>query len=211
MYINFTASNRSKSYIKLRICRMMKLTCILLLLAVLQVTAKTYAQKISLKFKDAPLEDVLLNIRQQSGFDFLYSSELLTQANPVTLNLKDASIEEALRLCVAGQPFTYQINQKTVTLTPIKLSKQQNLTVTGRVIDRTNQALPGVSIRVKGAAIGTITDQDGRYRITVPATTSVLVFSYIGYETVERTVNSQQQINVTLVPVVQVPPSPILY
>lgn len=198
MYINFTASNRSQSCIKLRICRMMKLTCILILLAGLQLTAKTYAQKISLKFKDAPLEDVLLNIRQQSGFDFLYTSDLLTQANPVTLNLKDASIEEALKLCVAGQPFTYQINQKTVTLTAIKVVKQQNLTVTGRVIDRTNQALPGVSIRVKGASIGTITDQEGRYRLTVPAATSVLVFSYVGYETVERTVNNQQQINVTL-------------
>ena len=198
MYKNFTASNRPGSCVKLRIYRMMKLTCILLILAVLQVSANTYAQKISLRYKDAPLEDVLLNIRQQSGFDFLYSSDLLTQASPVTINLKDASIEEALKLCVAGQPFTYQINQKTVTLTPIKVSKQQELTVTGRIIDRTNQGLPGVSIRVKGANIGTITDQEGRYRITVPASTSVLVFSYIGYETVERTVNNQQQINLTL-------------
>jgi len=198
MYKNFTASNRSESCVKLRICRMMKLTCVLLILAVLQVSANTYAQKISLRYKDAPLEDVLLNIRQQSGFDFLYSSDLLTQASPVTISLKDATIEEALKLCVAGQPFTYQINQKTVTLTPIKVSKQQDLTVSGRITDRTNQALPGVSVRVKGANIGTITDQDGRFRITVPASTSVLVFSYIGYETVERTVNNQQQINLTL-------------
>ena len=198
MYLNFTASNRWETCIKLKICRMMKLTCILLLLAVLQVSATTYAQKISLKYKNAPLEDVLLNIRQQSGFDFLYSSDLLTKAKPVTINLKEASIEEALKICVAGQAFTYEINKKTVTLTPAKVSARQDQTVTGRVTDRTNQAVPGVSVRVKGSTVGTITDLNGRYSITVPASTSILVFSSIGYETIERTVNTQQQINVIL-------------
>ncbi len=198
MYKYFKASDRTKTCVKLRICRMMKLTCILLFLAVLQVSASTYAQKISLKYKDAPLEDVLLNIRQQSGFDFLYSSDLLTKAKPVTINLQDASIEEALKISLAGQAFSYQINQKTVTLTPLKTVKPQELTVTGRVIDRTNQGLPGVSIRVKGMNLGTITDQDGRYRINVPSGTAVLVFSYIGYETTEKVVGSQQQINITL-------------
>lgn len=75
---------------------------------------------------------------------------------------------------------------------------QQTIKVTGKVIDNTKEGMPGVNVQVKGGALGTITDVDGNYKIDVPNTKSVLVFSFIGYETQEIAVGNRTAINVTL-------------
>jgi TonB-linked SusC/RagA family outer membrane protein len=198
MYKNFTALSRWKSCAKIPIVRMVKLTCILLLVAVLQVSATTYAQRITLSYKNAPLEDVLLNIRSQSGFDFLYSAQLLKKAKPVSVSIKDATLEDVLKTCLEGQPFSYQINQQTVTIVPLPASKQQAFPVRGQVTDSKNSPLPGVSVKVKGVAIGAVTDQNGRYALNLPSGSSVLIFTYIGFETVEQAVNNRAELNVIL-------------
>lgn len=62
----------------------------------------------------------------------------------------------------------------------------QSVMVKGKVVDNTNEGLPGVNVLVKGStSLGTITDLDGNYAITVPNSKQTLVFTYIGYQTVE--------------------------
>ena len=75
---------------------------------------------------------------------------------------------------------------------------QQTIKVTGKVIDSTNEGVPGVNVQVKGGSLGTITDVDGNYKIDVPNSKSVLVFSFIGYETQEVPVGNKTVINVSL-------------
>jgi len=70
--------------------------------------------------------------------------------------------------------------------------------VTGVVTSDDGELLPGVSVVVKGTTNGVTTDFDGNYSITVPNSSSVLVFSYIGMETKEVSVGNQTTINVTL-------------
>lgn len=78
-------------------------------------------------------------------------------------------------------------------------SLQQERTVNGRITSADDQqGFPGVNIVVKGTTIGTVTDADGKYTIRVPSDESVLVFSAIGYATVERTVGSQSVLDVIL-------------
>ena len=71
--------------------------------------------------------------------------------------------------------------------------------VTGVVVDETNSPLPGVNVVVKGTTNGVITDYDGKYSIT-PANIQkdVLLFSFIGMETKEVTINGEKVINVQL-------------
>ncbi|RAJ93145.1 TonB-linked SusC/RagA family outer membrane protein [Larkinella arboricola] len=77
--------------------------------------------------------------------------------------------------------------------------------IQGIVKDETNgQALPGVSITLKGTQQGTTTDADGRYRLQVPDGNAVLVFSFIGFETRELLTESQTELNVSLTPSNQV-------
>ena len=75
---------------------------------------------------------------------------------------------------------------------------QQAIKVTGKVIDSTNEGVPGVNVSVKGGSLGTITDIDGNYKIDVPNSKSVLVFSFIGYAKQEIPVGNKTVINVTM-------------
>ena len=73
---------------------------------------------------------------------------------------------------------------------------QQEKRVTGTVTSE-GEPLPGVSVQLKGASSGTITDIDGKYSIEVLAT-GTLVFRFVGMRTVEQPVNNRSVINVTL-------------
>ncbi len=75
---------------------------------------------------------------------------------------------------------------------------QQTLTVSGTVTASTGETLPGVTIIVQGTETGAISTSDGTYSIQVPDANSVLVFSYIGYSTVEEPVNGRTTIDVVL-------------
>lgn len=87
-----------------------------------------------------------------------------------------------------------------VGLLSFNLAKAQttSITVTGKVTDNKKEPLPGVSVRVKGTSTAVMTNQDGTYRITVPAQSSVLTFGMIGSKTTERTVGTNRTIDVTL-------------
>ncbi|NML67488.1 SusC/RagA family TonB-linked outer membrane protein [Hymenobacter sp. RP-2-7] len=76
----------------------------------------------------------------------------------------------------------------------------QNRTVSGRVTDRANgQGLPGVTVLAKGTTLGTSTNVDGAFTLSVPATVTTLTFSFVGYTTTEQPVRAGT-INVALAP-----------
>ena len=78
----------------------------------------------------------------------------------------------------------------------VQISFAQDKAISGTVKDASG-ALPGVSILIKGTTTGTETDFDGKYTLRA-SSGNVLVFSYLGYKTVERTVGNAAVINVTL-------------
>lgn len=76
---------------------------------------------------------------------------------------------------------------------------QQGRQVSGTVVSQTeSDGLPGVSITVKGTTRGTVTDIDGRFSLEVPSSESILVFSFIGYQSQEIQVGNQSNINISL-------------
>lgn len=70
--------------------------------------------------------------------------------------------------------------------------------VKGKVTDEKGDALPGVSVLVKGTSTGTVTDNSGNYTVSVPSDQATLVFSFIGYVSREVAVNQQSVINMSL-------------
>lgn len=75
----------------------------------------------------------------------------------------------------------------------------QQRVVAGTVTEPDGTPLPAVSVREKGTTNGTLTDAEGRYRITVTTSNPVLVFSFVGYATQEINVGSQGTIDIELV------------
>ncbi len=178
----------------------MKLTFVFLISAFLQVSAGTgYAQKLTLVEKNVTLEQTFKKIRLQTGYNFLYTDEMLRETKPLDLNFKDASLVEVLDKCFEEQPLTYSIRKKTIV---IKRKAVQNftraITINGVVTDENAEPLLGVVIKLKGTTITTVSDNKGEYSIKVPETKGILVYSFVGYLSMEVTITSAKAINVVL-------------
>ena len=76
----------------------------------------------------------------------------------------------------------------------------QNQTITGKVTDEKGEALIGVNIIVKETNKGTSTNADGKYSLSVPGSSSKIIFTFVSYESKEVTVGNQSIINVSLTP-----------
>ncbi|HEY1019143.1 MAG TPA: carboxypeptidase-like regulatory domain-containing protein, partial [Sediminibacterium sp.] len=184
----------------------MKLTTLLLFAAFLQVSANTTAQTVSISGKEMPLVKVFETIKSQTGFVFFYDAVLLQQGKPVNLKVKNQPLVEVLQQVFSDQPLSWSIVNKTITITPKPtqpaptekpvVAVLANL-VKGKVVDENGQPLAGASILIKGTTNGVKADNDGSFSIDVNPDAR-LVISYVGYETIEVLVGSQQNITVRL-------------
>jgi TonB-linked SusC/RagA family outer membrane protein len=180
--------------------RVMKLTFVFLISAFLQVSAGTgYAQKLTLVEKNATLEQTFKKIRLQTGYNFLYTDEMLRETKNVDLNFKDASLAEVLDKCFEEQPLTYSIKKKTIVIKrKAALSLALVITINGVVTDEKAEPIPGVIVKLKGTALTAVTDNNGKYSIKAPEASGILVYSFIGYITQEIPITSAKAINVIL-------------
>lgn len=81
---------------------------------------------------------------------------------------------------------------------PVVMERQQTSKISGVVTDVTGNVLPGVNVIEKGTSNGAISDVDGRFELTVKGKNSVLVFSYVGFTTMEIPVGDKISLDVTL-------------
>lgn len=195
----------------------MKLTFLFLTSFLLQVSAKTFSQKISFSGKNVTLETVFEAIENQTGYVFFYNAGLLNGAKPVSVNLKDVSVEALLRECLRDQPLRFVIRDKTISLRgkallPEKPLEERSLrdtgdkrqVVTGRITDETGKPVAGVSVLIKGSTGGTTTNQDGIYVIELSPKEKTLLFTSIGMRPQEITVGNRTTLNVVMVNAVEV-------
>lgn len=85
-----------------------------------------------------------------------------------------------------------------VLMVPVSAAMSQGRTVSGRVVSADQSPLPGVNVVQEGTTNGTVTDGSGNYSLTVSDEGVNLIFTFIGYRTVTRSVGTQTTINVTL-------------
>ena len=67
----------------------------------------------------------------------------------------------------------------------------QQKQITGKISDESGNPLPGVNIQVEGTTVGTISDLNGQYTLSVPGANAVLVYTFIGYNPQKITVGGQ--------------------
>lgn len=154
----------------------------------IQFQARAYAQQVTIHVKNSSLEDVMKQIRQQTGYLFLYDLNMLGEARRVTADLKGASLDEALRDVLAGQPFTWSVVDKTVVLKKkAEQAKADNkassryIQIRGIVSDESGQVLPGVTVHNKSNKANALTDALGTFTIEASKGDS-LSFTMIGMQ-----------------------------
>lgn len=85
-----------------------------------------------------------------------------------------------------------------VLMLAVMVSIKAQITIQGTVSDASGNPIPGANIIVKGTTIGTVTDIEGKFSINAPDSTSILVFSFIGYISEEIKVGNQQEVNLSM-------------
>lgn len=176
----------------------------LLLLFLLSCSLLSFGQTVRLSLQNAPLEDVFQLIEAQTRYRFVYVREELKEARPVTLTVSGRYLEPILALVFAGQPLSYSINNKYITVywnVPPKESASRagfSIAIRGRVLGEGGEPLPGASVMVKESRLATTTDGEGRFNLPAVPPGSVLVVSSIGYQTTQTEVGGRTDINIRL-------------
>jgi len=183
-----------KNHISSHILLKMKLTIFLLIAAFFQVQAEGYSQQITLSQKNAQLEDVFKQIILQTNFHFVYYSQALQEAKPVDIELKNASLSEALEQCFKDQPLTYVIENNTVV---VKIKELPPPPIKGLIINEKGETLPGANVIIKGTNKGTASDVFGNFSIDAKIG-DILLVSFIGYVPQEIKITNLSNITVTL-------------
>ena len=95
----------------------MKLSFVLLTAAGLQLAvANTYGQKITFSKQNVSLKNVLNELESKTGYNFIYNTDMIASSTLISLNLKNATIKEALDKSLINHPLTYTINGNTVVI-----------------------------------------------------------------------------------------------
>lgn len=163
-----------------------------------------YTQKKSftVKMENKTVKDVINYIENNSEFIFMYTKDLLKSLdNKVSIDVADKNISAIMNLLASEIGIKYEINDRQIILskaTVQELQQQKGININGTVWDEQGNPLPGVNVVVKSTNTGATTDINGNYFLTVPGKSSVLTFSYIGFESKEVTVGGQININVNL-------------
>lgn len=164
-------------------------------------TGRAQGMKVSLDMHNVTLEQVLKELKVQTGMRFFYSVEKARGEQKEVVKMTDISLEEALRQVLDGTKLTYEIQQDVIVIREQQEQQQspKERKITGKVTDEEGMPLPGVTVLIKGTQLGTATDGDGNYQLTVPAQGHALVFTMVGMETREETIGERSEINVTMV------------
>jgi TonB-linked SusC/RagA family outer membrane protein len=172
-----------------KILRVMKLTAFILFAACMQVCANGFSQRVTLSEKNASLETVFSKIEQQTGYSFWYKVELLRDAKKVTLETRNADLEEVLRQCFKDQPLTYTVVDRTIVVKekmypPAEATSQAPpIIITGQVIGEDGKPLPGATVSLNRTKTATKTNAAGFFNIDGEKG-DVLTVSYVGYLTI---------------------------
>jgi TonB-linked SusC/RagA family outer membrane protein len=164
----------------------MKLTILLTVFAIFQASASSFGQKVTLSEKNTPLNKVFDKIRDQTGYDFIISTENLKLSKAVTISVNNENINSTLDKIFFFQPLTFVIQENIVAVSKKETSvverQRQTLQilVTGIVTDTTGSPLPHATIKLKKNGQTEITDKDGKFNIQAQEGDELEV-SFVGY------------------------------
>lgn len=188
-----------KRYVKF--FRIMRLCSLFVFLGMLSATAKTIAQEqvISLNLKNVTYLELFNELHRQTGVRFLYSSDQLENLSRIDVVADRKKMREVLEDALKETSLTCVFEEDMVMLRERQQQQVSELVVKGLVTDTKKQPLPGVTVMIKGTSLGTVTDAEGHYVLTIPQRDElVLVFSFVGMNSREVTYKGEKELNVEL-------------
>ena len=176
--------------------KMALITCFLVCAQIVSAQEKN----ISLELKNVTVKEALEQLKAKTTYSLWFNVSEVDLGRKITINFQDKSINEALNIILKGQALNYEIKDKYIQIFKPRQNseKGKNKQISGTVVDDMGESLPGVSVRFKeDATVGTVTDLDGHFQISIPEKAKTLIVSYIGMETKELPIK-EGNIKITL-------------
>lgn len=196
-----------------RLLLIMKLTIFLIFSGLMTVSASIYSQatKLTLEMNHVSILDVFQQIESQSEFVFIYKNEAIDLNKKVNVKVDGMTVDVILSEVLKDIGLSYEIIEKQIIITPdrsmpaikpekISTEEQQKpqiIKLTGTIYDEDSRPIPGATVVIKGTTRGAITSVDGVFTIDAEPN-AIIVASFMGYETVEITVENKTVIHIAL-------------
>ena len=188
-----------------KIGKIMRISVLLFIIFTFSLAANSYSQtRLTIDKNNVTIAEIFSDIEAMSEFSFLYSPSEVDVAQRVSIKATNMLITDILSSILNKKGIDYRISGKHIILSKadplVEKSSiaRQGIPIIGKVFDNTGELIPGVTVVVRGSAIGTTTDINGEFSVTVPSDTCVLQFSFLGYKMQEVVVGKQRVIAVTL-------------
>ncbi len=189
---------------KIPIYKSMRCILIFTFILVMGARAEVYSQQylLNLPSHKMPLAEVFSRIESQTGLKFLYNASLIESKGEVKATAKQTDLRDVLTTLLNPLELTYilESDQVIVKKAETPVAQQQAKEIRGVVKDEKGQPLPGVTVAIKGANLGVVTDMEGNYLLRLPqeARDVKLLFSFVGMKTQEVAYAGQQEIDITM-------------
>ena len=193
-----------RRYVK-KLLMLMKLCLLFICVFTLTLSASSFAQqeRVSLDLKNVSVKVLLDEIQKQTNWCFLFNPEQTKQLGKLSLRVENETVEEVLNRILKDTDLTFKFKNDLIMIVPkdeVEDDKsKKDIRIVGQVTDNKKLPLPGVTVIVKGLTIGTATDGNGRYALTLPKTEKLsLLFSFVGMKTREVAYTGKDTINVVM-------------
>ncbi|MDB5111394.1 MAG: TonB-dependent receptor plug [Mucilaginibacter sp.] len=171
-----------------QLLKTMKLTVIILIISLMQVSASGLAQKITMSRHKVSIAEVFSEIKKQTEYRVIWPSNLFDADKEINVSFKETPLDEVMDKVLENDAFTYELINKTVVL---KLKERtildkilnviENVDVNGRIVDANGKGLPGVTVRVIDGPGYTTTNDQGQFLLPKISGNAVIAISFIGY------------------------------
>jgi TonB-linked SusC/RagA family outer membrane protein len=174
------------------------------------------SQKVTIDIHNEGIKTILRQLEKQVNVKFVFSSKLIQSDRRASVRVQNGPLADVLDALLKPLELNYKVKDDLIIIRPDRQQEKQESvpetelntskasaavekTIVGTVKDDKGVGLPGVSVVLKGTQTGTLTDEKGKYSITVPNGETFLVFSFVGFLSQEIIVlESQSAIDVTM-------------
>jgi len=185
---------------------------ILFIIALLAAGSKSAAQHVTISRSNVPLEIVFKEIRKQTGYSFIYRNEWIQKLGKISIDVKDVPLSQVMDICLEGRPFTYNIENRIITIYPLAEKKNgdvppgtlqvaEDSLIHGRVDNMAGIPLVGVSVtnitHKASQRIVAVSGPDGNFEIEGKKGDK-LQFTIIGFGKTEVKYTGSQKMIITM-------------
>lgn len=178
-------------------------TLLWLLPLLLPLSIQAQNQTVTLSGKNLTLQAAFEQIEQQTNLSIDYDANTIDVNRKIQTVPSTGQVSSVLKQILHETGYAYRFNRSHVIITlpptieEAEANKNQTIDVSGKIVDRLGEAIIGANVVIAGSSVGTISDTNGEFNISVPQS-GTLQITYIGYETKEVKVRGNSFLEITL-------------